>query len=85
VDEVKQLAGIIEEFVRGKLNFAKHRFYQKKTEGGLELIDIHEYLAAQNCSWIRRAYSLDDLWKKELFCTVPVLYSTYVRKILIKI
>jgi len=28
---------------------------------------LDEYLGAQCCSWVKRAYSMDELWKKELF------------------
>jgi len=65
-NDVKKISGIIEEFVCGKVKIAKHRIFQKRCEGGLELIDLNEYLAAQTCAWVKRAYGLNDIWKKEL-------------------
>jgi len=65
-DDVKRISSIIENFVCGKLKIAKQRIFQPRCEGGLDLIDLNDYLAAQTCSWVKRAYSKDDLWKKEL-------------------
>jgi len=59
--EIRAMENIIEGFVGGKLKIAKSRFYQARTEGGLELMDINEYIGAQVCSWVKRAYSMDEL------------------------
>jgi len=65
-EDIKRISCIIEEFVSGKLKISKSRIFQSRCEGGLELIDLNEYIAAQTCSWVKRAYSKDDLWKQEL-------------------
>jgi len=65
-NEIRNMSDVIENFVAGKLSIAKTRFYQSRAEGGLELMDLNEYLSSQVCSWVRRAYSMDELWKKEL-------------------
>jgi len=64
--DMSQVSRLIEEFVVGKLKISKQRIYQKRSEGGLELFNVSDYLGAQCCSWIKRSVSLDDLWKKEL-------------------
>ena len=65
--EICEISREIESFVCGKLKISKHRIYQKKCEGGLELIDVQDYISSQTISWLRRAYSNDDLWKYQLF------------------
>jgi len=65
--EIKTISLEIEKFVCGKLRIAKNRIFQKKCEGGLELIDLEDYIGSQCCSWVRRAVDLNDLWKKEMF------------------
>ena len=67
LDEIRAISTEIENFVLGKLRIAKNRIYLKKSQGGLELIDVENYLGSQCCSWVRRAVDLDDLWKINLF------------------
>ena len=63
----KQMSTLIENFVSGNLRIAKRRLYAKKGDGGLDLFELDDYLGAQCCSWVKRAYNLDEIWKKELF------------------
>jgi hypothetical protein len=57
----------LERFVKGKLHIGKQRIYDDVKNGGLGLFKISDFLASQCCSWIRRASTLDELWKRELF------------------
>ena len=57
----------IEKFVSGKMRIANHRIYGRKKDGGLELFKIEDFLGAQCCMWIKRAFGLNKLWKVELF------------------
>jgi hypothetical protein len=57
----------IEEYVAGKLKIAKHRFYEPLENGGIGLFNLKNFLASQCCTWLKRAYTPNDLWKKELF------------------
>ena len=57
----------IENFVVGNLKIAKNRLFLEKKDGGLGLIDIENYIGSQACSWVRRAYFLNDSWKRDLF------------------
>jgi len=65
--EITSISKEIENFVCGKLRIARNRVFQKKCEGGLDLIDLHDYIGSQTISWLKRAYKRDDLWKAELF------------------
>ena len=65
--DIKKISLEIETFVKGKLKISKHRIFSKKSEGGLDLIDIGDYIGSQCCAWVKRAYKLDDLGKRELF------------------
>jgi hypothetical protein len=54
---------LIEDYVKGPLNISKDRMTLSREEGGLGLFKIKIYLAAQVCTWAKRAQSLDDNWK----------------------
>ena len=70
IDEIflTEIGQIIENFVLGKQKIAKKRLYLKTEEGGLGLFDIKIFLEAQKCSWIKRAYDLDEKWKQKIYC-----------------
>jgi len=57
----------IESFVLGNLKLTKNRIFLDKKAGGLGLIDIENYIGSQVCSWVKRAYFLNDNWKRDLF------------------
>ena len=57
----------IESFVLGNLKIAKNRIFLDKKAGGLGLIDMEDYIGSQVCSWVKRAYFLNDSWKRDLF------------------
>ena len=46
---------LIENFVKGKLKISQSKLYLSKKEGGLELFNLSNFLAAQACSWVKRA------------------------------
>jgi hypothetical protein len=52
------ISQIIEDFVNGPLRISKKRIFQKRAEGGLELIELHDFLNSQNCVWVKRAADL---------------------------
>jgi hypothetical protein len=39
--------------------------------GGLGIFRVSTFLMAQKCSWFKRAMSMDELWKLELFSPAP--------------
>ena len=45
----------IEKFIVGNLNVARERIYKSTELGGLGMIDIEEFLVAQQVSWFKRA------------------------------
>jgi hypothetical protein len=58
---------LIEDFVNGPLRISRRRIFQKRTEGGLELINIRHFLNSQTCVWVKRAQDLRDNWKIRLY------------------
>ena len=61
------MASLTEKFVVGKLNIAKSRFYLPINLGGLGLINIDEFLRAQQVTWIKKACtSTRDNWRVDL-------------------
>ena len=66
-DQLKETKKIIEKFINGKLNIAKTRIYNPVELGGLGMIDLAEFLTAQQVSWIKRASSSSrDTWRVDL-------------------
>jgi hypothetical protein len=57
----------IEKFIRGKLQIGKNKLYESVKNGGLGMFRINDFLESQCCSWVRRAVSMDEMWKRELF------------------
>jgi len=66
-NEYAALNDLICNFVKGKLNISKKRFFLRPEDGGLGLFDIEEFLMVQKCSWIKRAHNkIDDFWKHRI-------------------
>jgi hypothetical protein len=68
---VIEIENIIGEYVRGNLKMATDRIFKPTNMGGLGLFRVKTFLRAQNCSWFKRAMSLDELWKLEFFSPAP--------------
>jgi hypothetical protein len=64
---LNSLSREIENFINGPLNISRKRIFQKRCEGGLELIDVKLFLASQASVWVKRASNLDDHWKLRLY------------------
>jgi hypothetical protein len=56
----------ITKFVTGKMRVSSEKMFAAQKHGGLGLFPLREFLGAQQCSWILRSRSLDELWKIEL-------------------
>ena len=57
----------IEKFVRGKMQIGKAKIYDTVKNGGLGMFHVTDFLDSQCCAWVRRAVSMDEMWKRELF------------------
>jgi len=66
-NEIENLNEIICNFVKGNMNIARKRFFQKPEHGGLGIFEVGDFLRAQKCSWVKRAQKMDDGWKQRLF------------------
>ena len=61
------IKNIIDKFVVGKLNISKDRIYRPPELGGLGMIDISEFIVAQQVTWIKHsANSTRDNWRVDL-------------------
>jgi hypothetical protein len=49
---ISEIENIIFNFVRGKMNIAKHRVFSETSKGGLGLFNVKKFLKAQTCSWV---------------------------------
>ena len=65
--QIQRLSILIEDFVRGNLIISRKRMVMTCEEGGLGLFKLCDFLDAQRCTWIKRAQSLDNHWKRKLY------------------
>jgi hypothetical protein len=49
------IVSLIEKFVKGKVNISKNRLYSKPKDGGLGLINLVDFVTAQQAIWVERA------------------------------
>jgi hypothetical protein len=68
---LEKVTAKIEKFVLYRENYAKGRIYLPAGEGGLGLINIENFLLAQQAAWLKKAmYSTNDNWKYDMrLCT----------------
>jgi hypothetical protein len=62
--QLRVMNEIIEGFVTHNIVISKERMYVPVKKGGLGLINLENFLAAQKCSWIRRCFLvINDPWR----------------------
>jgi hypothetical protein len=61
----------IANYVGTGIRMAERRIFEPKSNGGLGLFRIREFLDAQKCMWLKRALNLDELWKINLYVKSP--------------
>jgi hypothetical protein len=75
--QITEMSEIIENFVTVNIVIAKERIYAPVKKGGLGLINIESFLAAQKCAWIRRCFSkINDAWRWEFLKLANFSLST---------
>jgi len=66
-EQLNVLQNLIDGYVTKGIVIAKDRLYKPQTDGGLGLIKLEHYIAALQCSWIRRCYRLiNEAWRWRL-------------------
>jgi hypothetical protein len=61
------MQNLIEGFVTQRMVIAAERLYLKPAEGGLGLIRLSSYIAALQCSWLKRCMmNINDPWRWNL-------------------
>ena len=66
-ETLKNLKTQINNFIIGRLNIAKDRVCRPTELGGLGMIDLDEFITAQQISWFKRAHtSTRDNWRVDL-------------------
>jgi hypothetical protein len=56
----------ITKYVTGNMRVSSEKIFASQKHGGLGLFPLKEFLGAQQCAWILRSRTLDELWKIEL-------------------
>ncbi len=65
---LKKIQNSIDDFTVGKLYVAKNRITIPLEYGGLGMFKLDDFLRAQQCMWILRAFkSQRDNWRTDLF------------------
>ncbi len=66
-EQLKVLQSLIDTYVKSSTVIAADRLYLKPAEGGLGLINLTSYIAALQCSWIKRcSLVINDPWRWNL-------------------
>jgi hypothetical protein len=66
-EQIEVMQGIIDGFVTQNMVIAADRLYLRPNEGGLGLVKISSYIAALQCSWIKRCtVTINDPWRWNL-------------------
>jgi hypothetical protein len=66
-EQLKILQSLIDTYVKSSTVIAADRLYLKPAEGGLGLINLTSYIAALQCSWIKRcSLVINDPWRWNL-------------------
>ena len=64
---VETLTSAMEAFVTKGLNISKQKKYSTVETGGIGLFDLNTFIAALQCTWIKRACEVrNDNWKYDL-------------------
>jgi hypothetical protein len=64
---LNELSNTMESFVKKGLNISKSRIYEKIENGCIGMFNLKTFIAALQCSWIKRAESsTNDNWKVTL-------------------
>ena len=65
--QLQAMRTLIERFIIGRLNIARDRVYRPAHLGGLGMIEVGDFLCAQQVVWYKRAYlSTRDNWRVDL-------------------
>jgi hypothetical protein len=63
---------IINTYVKGNINISQSRIQTRVEDGGLGMFNLKDFLSAQMCSWIGRAYRNQiDNWRYDLKLAAP--------------
>jgi hypothetical protein len=67
-DILKNIADMLEKFVKGNLSISKKRLYDKPANGGLGLIELGPFKSAQQILWMKRTFeACCDNWREDIF------------------
>jgi hypothetical protein len=76
-EQLSTINNIIEDFVTKGIVISKNRIYAHPKRGGLGLLNIENFLAAQKCAWIRRCFfKINDAWRWEFLRNTKYSLST---------
>ena len=66
-EQMRTIKNLIERFIVGRLNIAKDRIFRPTFLGGLGMIDLEDFIIAQQVVWVKRAaISLRDNWRVDM-------------------
>jgi hypothetical protein len=55
--QVNEMEILINSFVTGKLKVSKDLISCEYSKGGLNMIDLRDFLSSLRCSWVKRSFS----------------------------
>jgi hypothetical protein len=71
-DLLSEIQSMLDCFIKKNLNISRERICRPVSLGGLGFFNLSDFLSAQRCSWIFRAYRYTiDNWRYDLFSSAP--------------
>jgi hypothetical protein len=71
-DQLKKIQTLLDNFALKGQNISNSRRYLPLEQGGVGLFNIHDFLIAQKCSWVKRAFLCqNDNWRLSLAMAAP--------------
>jgi exonuclease III len=66
-EQLDNMQNLISNFVKGNLRISKQNINTSVEKGGIEMIDLQEFITGLHCSWFKRSYnSKIDGWRTDL-------------------
>jgi hypothetical protein len=66
-EQLSTLKAIISDFVKGRLNVARDKITLDGKYGGLGMIELDDFITAQQCCWLKRLHNGSPDTYKEIF------------------
>jgi hypothetical protein len=66
-EQLSDMQNLINNFIKGSLRIAKSNIATNIDKGGVQMIELNDFLTGLQCNWVKRAYnSTIDGWRFDM-------------------